>query len=68
MDARIEAAPMGATAVAVEVVLVTTVGIFFKAFAVIQRVVSIPVLSLGGTSLSAVSPDTDFIKREVACA
>jgi hypothetical protein len=60
MDVRIEAAPMeGVATVETSRVSTETLVVFFKAIFP-ERVASFPRLSIGGVSLSAVSPDHNF--------
>lgn len=61
MDMRIEAAPMEAAVVMTVVSVVAQKVKSFKAFALIERVASFSCPSIAGTSLSAVSPDYNFI-------
>lgn len=67
VDVRVEAKPMVATATVMEASAVTSVH-FLEAFSKIRKVfVSAPrLLSIGGTSLSAVSPDQILMSRRLA--
>lgn len=61
MDIRIEAAPMVAEVEMTEVVVRTTTVIAYKAIARNERVAPFSCPSIAGTSISAVSPDYNFI-------
>lgn len=66
MDVRIEAAPLAADVVMVEAVIKTVVTIVRKVTSLVKRVASFSCLSLGGTSLSAISPDAYSFGRTTA--
>lgn len=61
MDVRIEAAAMAANVVMIEAIVKVVRIIRSKVISLIERVASFSCPSIAGTSISAVSPDYNFI-------
>jgi hypothetical protein len=61
MDVRIEAAPMAADVSLLRAAVTAFKKAIHKALSLIEAVASFSCPSIGGTSISAVAPDTNFI-------